>query len=63
LVFRRLAAHLKIGQDSRRQDSDIFSEAAGLFGRFSIILDMGAHHGNIIRRLRPSALIHVFEPS
>lgn len=45
--------------------SDIFSDAKELFSPFAAIFDVGAHHGNVTKKLRhlaPDAVIHAFEP-
>jgi FkbM family methyltransferase len=45
--------------------SDIFSDTNGFFSYFRTVFDIGAHHGNITKKLKylsPNAIIHAFEP-
>jgi FkbM family methyltransferase len=66
MLFRYFSRHMKNGEGSQRDPTDVFSEKPELFTGFKVMLDIGAHRGNIIRRFRqlaPEAYIHAFEPS
>lgn len=66
MLFRPLLRHMRNEGDSQRRTTDVFSEKPELFTAFKVVLDIGAHRGNIIRRFRqlaPGAYIHAFEPS
>jgi FkbM family methyltransferase len=68
MTFKRfISSFSKKGREAPKPDSpsDIFSDANDLFSNFGIIFDVGAHHGNVTKKLRclsPHAIIHAFEP-
>jgi FkbM family methyltransferase len=64
--FSQFAARIRTGRKSQQSAPEIFSEMAGEFRIFSVIFEVGAHHGNVLARfkgLAPNCQLHAFEPS
>jgi len=66
MVLRGVAAYFKNRTPPNSVGQDIFTDAANLLAGSSVIFDIGAHRGKMIRKFRqfaPNAVIHGFEPS
>ena len=65
MAARWLASLLTRSRSPHVKPPDIFTDSRGLFADFTLIFDIGAHHGTFTHQLRlhaPRASVHSFEP-
>ena len=65
MPLERLYSFFKALKISKAMPDDIFGQNGEFFSASNVVFDVGAHHGNVTKRLRkisPLAHIHAFEP-